>query len=94
MAAQLSPFWVNGSCFSDILTITPTGSPFTFTNDEPVRILVLVAGGTISLNLNMSADGGVNWQDLGLLGGQFILNPGWKIKITYLLAPTMKYTAI
>jgi hypothetical protein len=47
----------------------------------------LLALGTISL-VEFSRDQ-VTWDNCGLLGGQFRLNPADSLRITYLIAPTL-----
>lgn len=80
---------VQGIYYSDVQTVTPTGSPFTLVNPQTCRIQVLVSGGTVTA-ISTSSDvlGLVN---LGILGGTFLLNPGYSLTITYLIAPTIKY---
>lgn len=80
---------VNGYAYGPIQTISVGGSPFTFTNPESVRIWVLISGGTVT-DISMSSDL-IGLVSLALLGGGFPLNPGHSIKVTHLLAPTMKY---
>lgn len=84
-------YTVQGVSFSEVQTVTPSGSPFTMTNPQACRIQVLISGGTVT-NISTSSDllGVVN---LGLLGGTFLLNPGHALVITYILAPTIKYWA-
>lgn len=70
---------VNGLAYGPTAPITPTGSPFAWTNPESVRVVVMLSGGTLSLiQLASPTDGQ--------------LGPGWRIRLTYLLAPTMAYT--
>lgn len=80
---------VNSIAYSEVQTVTPTGSPFTLTNPQNVRIQVLISGGTVTA-ISTSSDllGVVN---LGILGGTFLLNPGYSLTITYLIAPSIKY---
>lgn len=52
-------------------------------------IMVLVSIGVVTA-VDMALDGAV-FTSTGLLGGQYLLNPGHSLKITYAVAPTMKY---
>lgn len=73
------------------LTIGP--SPFTFQNDTATRVMILLNGGTVSL-LEFSRDN-VTYDAVGtLLSGDFMLNPGDWMRITYTLAPTGIYYPI
>lgn len=82
---------INGAAYGPIGTITPNGSPYTWTNNESVPVIVHVSVGTVT-DISMSPDGGANFMATGLIGGQYHLNPGHAIKVTYAVAPTMKYT--
>lgn len=84
-------YTVQGVTFSEVQTVTPTGSPFTMTNPQACRIQVLVSGGTVTAISTSSDLLGV--VSLGLLGGTFLLNPSASLVITYLVAPTIKYWA-
>lgn len=81
---------VNGMAYGDVLSITPGSSPYTWVNPEAVAVNVFVTAGTVSL-IEFSNDN-VGFVSIGLLGGWMRLNPGQSIKVTYLVAPTMKYT--
>lgn len=86
---------VNGMSYGTTASISPSGSPFTWVNNESVPVAVYIAVGTvtdISIAPDLSAPS--TFISCGLLGGQFCLNPGQSIKVTYLLAPTMKYHPI
>lgn len=80
---------VSGIHYSEVQTVTPSGSPFTITNPQQCRIQVFVSGGTVTAT-SLSSDllGVVN---LGILGGTFLLNPGHSLNVTYLIAPSIKY---
>lgn len=85
---------VDGVCYGSVQPITVTGSPFTWVNPEACPVLVSITGGTINAT-QLSPDGGVTWMDVGLSCGQYRLNPGWQIKVTYLIIPgTMAYTPV
>lgn len=73
--------------------ITIGSSPFALQNDTPTRVMVLLNGGTVSL-IEFSRDGTV-WDAVGtLLSGDFMLNPGDWLRITYTIAPTGVYYPI
>lgn len=82
----------NNANYGPLTAITVTASPFTFTNPEAVPINVMISGGTVT-TIALSVDGST-FTTMGLLGGQFHLNPGQSIQVTYVVAPTMNYTAI
>jgi hypothetical protein len=68
-------------------TLTIGSSPFAFQNDTTTKIMVLLNGGTVSL-LEFSRDNST-WDPVGtLLSGDFFLNPGDWMRITYTIAPT------
>lgn len=80
---------VSGIHYSEMTTVTPSGSPFTITNPQQCRIQVQVSGGTVTaISLASDLIGLVN---LGLLGGTFLLNPGHSLTVTYLIAPSIRY---
>lgn len=83
---------VNGVPQGPTATITVGASPFTWQNPESVRVLVMMGAlGAVTLT-QISADG-VTFVDAGLGCGHYHLNPGWKIKTTYIaVPPTMSYT--
>jgi hypothetical protein len=80
---------VNGMAYGQVVDITVTGSPFTFANPENVRVQVAVSAGTVT-TIAHSCDG-ITFNTVGLLGGTYLLNPGQSLKVTYAIAPTMKY---
>lgn len=89
----MATFHTSGNTYSGPVTdITVGGSPFTWVNPETMRVAVYVTGGTLSL-MEVSADGS-SWLTCGLATSPHFLNPGWSIKVSYLLAPTMKYTEL
>lgn len=67
-------------------TATVGGSPYIYQNTSGGRQLVVVSGGTVT-TIEFSRDG-VTYDNVNLLSGEFYLNPGDRIRITYLLAPT------
>lgn len=67
--------------------ITPTGSPFSYTNSSGQHQLVAISGGTVT-TIEISRDG-VVFDLLGLLAGPYVVRPGDRLRILYLLAPTM-----
>lgn len=80
---------VNGIYYSDQQPVTPSGSPFTFTNPQQCRVQVRVSGGTVT-SISQASDliGVVN---LGLLGGIFLINPHDSLVIVYLTPPSIIY---
>jgi hypothetical protein len=74
-------------------TITVGPSPWFTTNNTSTRVMVLLNGGTVSL-IEFSRDG-VTFDPVGsLLSGDFMLNPGDGLRVTYTLAPTVVYYPI
>lgn len=80
---------VNGMVYGAVQNITPSSSPFTWMNPEATRVQVLISAGTVT-DISHSADG-INFNTAGLLGGLYLLNSGQSVRVTYLVAPTMKY---
>lgn len=77
--------------YSEVVTVTPTGSPFTLTNPQACRIQAFISGGTVTA-ISLSSDL-LGLVSLGLLGGIFLLNPGHALVITYITPPSIKYWA-
>ena len=67
-------------------------SPFTYQNSQDAAIVVIVSGGTVT-TIQFSRDG-TNWYTVGLLAGQFWLNPGDRLRVTYVVAPNMYYVNV
>lgn len=84
---------VNGRAYGPVSTISVGASPFTFTNPESVPVMVFVSVGTVT-DISYVHQDAVTTIAAGLLGGSFHLNPGCGVKVTYAVAPTMKYTPI
>lgn len=70
-------------------TVALGASPCSLTNACGTRIAVHISAGTVTA-VDCSADGST-FDGSGLLGGQFHLNPGGVLKITYILAPTVVF---
>ena len=62
-------------------------SPCTLKNNCATRVLVHVSARTVT-TIESDMNGISGFDVSGLLGGQFLLNPNGKLKITYVLAPT------
>lgn len=69
------------------IPLTPTGSPWICLNPLSVPAEVFVSLGTVTL-IEFSRDQ-TTWDLCGLLGGQYRLNPGDALRLTYLVAPTV-----
>lgn len=83
---------IDGVNFGSVDSISVGGSPFTWANPEACRVRVFIVGGTLN-TIQLSPDSGATWANVGLACGQYDLNPGWQIKVTYLLIPgSMSYT--
>lgn len=70
-------------------SISPTGSPFVYTNNTGRTICVLTSGGTVT-TIEHSYNASV-WLVVGLLAGWTCLRPGDSLRVTYTVAPTMNY---
>jgi hypothetical protein len=81
--------WSTSGVWSgDREVVTVTGlSPFTFANAAAVPVVVFVSGGT-GLVIEFSRDGLV-WAAVGLVGGQYRLNPGDALRLGFVVAPTL-----
>lgn len=82
---------VNGVAWGALATISVGGSPFSWTNPENVPVQVFVYAGTVT-TIEVANDLAQTFVPVGLLGGAFDVKPGALIRVTYILAPTMKYT--
>lgn len=69
------------------ISVTPSGSPYTYTNSNTFPVTVASSGGTVS-NIETSPDG-TNFYSSGKTSGTFVLYPGAKIRVTYTVAPAM-----
>lgn len=69
--------------------ISVNGSPFIFQNNESIPIEVFISVGTVT-TIEFSRDG-ITFDLIGLLAGQFRLNPGDRLRVTYVVLPTMVY---
>jgi len=70
-------------------TISVGSSPCSIQNSTNTRVFVLVSGGTVT-TIEFSRDGTL-FDAVGLLGGQFHLNPGDWLRVTHIVAPTVVY---
>jgi hypothetical protein len=69
------------------ITVSPSGSPYTYTNSNAFPVTVASSGGTVSI-IAVSPDG-TNFYTTGKTSGTFPLMPGAKIRVTYTGAPSM-----
>lgn len=68
-------------------SISPTGSPFTYTAAQAGQ--VIVNSGTVS-KIELSRDG-TNFFTLGVTQGMFLLKPQDELRVSYSGAPTMTF---
>lgn len=68
-------------------TATPGASPYTFQNTGFQTEIVIVQGGTVT-TIEFSRDG-TQFDICGILAGLFLLCPGDRLRVTYLVAPTL-----
>lgn len=64
--------------------VSPSGSPFVYQNTSHQRQEIAISGGTV-LAIEFSRDGTV----FDPIGAQCVLNPNDRVRVTYLLAPTI-----
>ena len=69
------------------IPITVGASPYVTKNPLNTPAQVFVSGGTVT-TIEFSRDQST-WEFCGLLGGQFCLNPGDALRVTYVVAPTV-----
>ena len=82
--------WATSGCFNGLRAAVSVGaSPFTFINPEATPVAAIVSLGTTTL-IEFSRDG-VTFDTIGLIAGQFRLNPGDRLRVTYTLLPTIVY---
>src|SRR5260221_8223336 len=84
--ASVETVTVNGMVMGPRSAIAFSSSPTTIQNTTANRLMVVLASGTVT-TIEFSRDG-VTFDAVGLLGGQFILNPGDSLRVTYVVAPT------
>ncbi len=68
-------------------TITPSGSPYSYTNSTDYDEDVIVRGGTVSA---VEHGRGGSYESVGVVAGMFRLSPGDVLRVTYTVAPTMR----
>jgi hypothetical protein len=75
---------------TDPVTITPTGSPFTFANRTGIRAEAVITGGTMSAiaHQRQAANGPVS-TSVPAAAGTVLLSPGDQLTITYSVAPNV-----
>lgn len=79
---------VNSMVMGPRTVVAVGSSPCTLVNACSTRILVAVSAGTVTA-IEMDMDGNSGLDLTGLIGGQFFLNPGSTLRLTYLIAPTV-----
>ena len=70
-------------------TVTVGSSACSLQNSCGTRVAVHVSAGTVTA-IDCSKDG-LTFDGVGLLGGQFLLNPGDICRITYAVVPTVVF---
>lgn len=78
---------VNGMFMGPRNAITLGASPCSVMNTSNTRLMILIAVGTVS-SVEFSRDG-ITFDSVGLVAGDFILNPQDSLRITYTIAPTV-----
>lgn len=68
-------------------TVSPSASPFNYRNQSNQRQAIVVSGGTVTL-IEVSRDG-VAFDPVGTIAGNCVLNPQDRLRVTYVLAPTV-----
>jgi hypothetical protein len=82
----------NGVSYGPVISVTPGASPFVWQNPENVPVNVMISQGTVTA-IELSVDN-IAWFNVGALGGQFHLNPGHVLRVTYVLVPTINYLPV
>lgn len=72
---------------SNVIEVTPTGSPFTYT--APVKGFMIVRGGTVSA-VEFSRDS-TTYYNLTQTAGTFPVNAADLLRITYSVVPTVVF---
>lgn len=74
-------------------TVVSVGSsPCSMVNACGVRVGVAISSGTVT-TIELSKDDGT-FDNVGLLGGLFPLNPGDVLRITYVVSPTIVFAPL
>ena len=69
--------------------VAPGVSPFVWTNNDQDNHVIMLGGGTV--NLIEIAQDGLSFLGTGVLTGMFLLKPGGKLRVTYVVAPLFFY---
>lgn len=72
-------------------TLTPTGSPYVYTNTGSGLVRVTISGGTVTA-INITTNGADSL--VGLIAGAVVLRPGESVRVNYAVAPTMVATEL
>lgn len=83
---------VNNMVTGPRTTVSVGSSPCSLVNNCAVRVGISVSGGTVT-TIEASKDDGT-FDNVGLLGGQYLLNPGDVLRITYVVAPTVAFAPL
>ena len=78
---------VNVRNLTALSTITPSGSPYSYSNATDYDEDVIVRGGTVS---TVEVGRGGSYESVGVAAGMFRLSPGDVLRVTYTVAPTMR----
>lgn len=78
---------LNLRALSAFSTITPSGSPYSYTNSSTGDVDVIVRGGTVSA---VEIGRGASYESVGVVAGMFRLSPADILRVTYTVAPTMR----
>ena len=78
---------VNVRDLDALSTITPSGSPYSYTNSTDNDKDVIVRGGTVT---SIEIGRGGSYESIGVTAGMFGLSPGDVLRVTYAVAPTMR----
>lgn len=84
---------MNGMSYGPRTPLVFNGSPTAFQNGTATKIMIMINGGTISL-IEFSRDNITYDAVGGLLSGDFFLNAGDWLRITYAVAPSGIYYPI
>lgn len=83
---------VNNMVTGPRTTVAIGSSPCSLVNSCSTRIGVAISGGTVTA-IELSKDDGT-FDNVGLLGGLYPINPGDVLRITYVVGPVVAFAPI
>ncbi len=90
--APVETVTINAMAMGPRTVLSLSSSPTSVQNTSATRLMFLISIGTVT-TIEFSRDN-ATFDLIGLLAGQFLLNPGDWLRITYVVAPTIVYYPI